>query len=269
MKNQKGFAPIIGLIVVVIVLGASLYVYKNQQNQDINKETTTTPQDINKETTTTRLEGVFSYLNGNFTFLVFVNDNQDTHVIRLTFSNQSEVIKKLDIDISKLPADEWCSISAESVATIDVTGYDTERAEKDWKDEVTLKTVVVPATFSVVCTNKEDTTTRLEGVFSYNRGGLNFLVFVNDNQGTHAIYITFSNQDEAIKMFDIDISKLDISKLPADLPTVEWCSIMGESVATIDVTGYDTERAEKDWKDEVTLKTVVVPAVSSVFCATP
>src|SRR3989338_4382985 len=163
MKNQKGFAPIIGLIVVVIVLGASLYVYKNQQNQDINKETTTTPQDINKETTTTRLEGVFSYLNGNFTFLVFVNDNQDTHVIQ----------------------------------------------------------------------------------------------------------ITFSNQDEAIKKLDIDISKLDISKLPADLPTVEWCSIMGESVATIDVTGYDTERAEKDWKDEVTLKTVVVPAVSSVFCATP
>jgi hypothetical protein len=145
---------IIGLIVVVIILMVGFYVYKSQQNKEIQYQ----------ESQTTRLNGIFGYSNGNLDFSVGVDANgivggnfgeesgrYVNHFIKLTFSNQNEAIKMFDMDISKLPTDGWCSISGLSVTTIDVTGYNSIKAEKNWKDEVTLEKVVVPSASEVAC----------------------------------------------------------------------------------------------------------------------
>jgi len=151
MKSQK----ILVLLVILVLLGFGFFFYKNNSKSEIVNV-------LRNQEATTQLEGVYSYgLNGKpileFSALnpktgkpIFVAN--DDRLIDITFVNQNDALKKFGIDISKLPNDNNCDITG-SFSVIEVTGYDSEKAEKTLMNEVTLKSVITSSMPKVQCSN--------------------------------------------------------------------------------------------------------------------
>ncbi|MBX4198674.1 hypothetical protein KW800_00105 [Candidatus Parcubacteria bacterium] len=107
------------------------------------------------------------------------------------------------------------------------------------------------------------TINKLSGVYNYSNGGLGFLIpqyHLGTHEVSHFITVTFRNQSEALKMLKIDVSKTCDKGLST--------SIGGSTVDTIEVSGYDNEKAVKDWKEEVVFERVVSASAPVLSCAT-